>query len=456
MKSRILVLIVTAVQVLAFGLLIAWSIIDWSRVGWVGLAYQAYETYAFEDIPMLRMLGLEQGEVSVVGAGSPAARAGIRRGDRIVGIAGVNVIELAELRRLGESSGVGDQFEYRFARGVGEETVVTLRLDDPYRSPYVIASTATTMLAGLACLGIGLVVLWRRPGAMSALLLYSMCSVGAVATVMWAVAEFRVMDLRGVQPIGSSPWVIASGIAALVLMVVLADLLFHFVLVFPRRRPILDVWPQLPVWIHVAPFVSVPAVAGFLAAALWLESAAKVLAFEIVGCALVTLLLMIMDRRWRESGPRLAAMRSPFVLSGGCIALTSMSAPVLGFVGETARFAVLSLVFLGGMGWMMLVVLAISIATCVVLHRSYRDGGAEEKMQLRWLLWGSVIPLVLSAVLLAVAAIVRASLPDFDTLGHVVNAVAACLSMLSGLLMPLSFARAVLTSATAQRHGSVT
>ncbi len=95
-------------------------------VPWIGIAY----TEITEDLARSFNLPVKQGVVvGSVAAGSPAADAGIRRGDIIVAINGQNLEDAGRLQEIIREAEVGDRLSLTIVRD-GSRRTVTVRLEE--------------------------------------------------------------------------------------------------------------------------------------------------------------------------------------------------------------------------------------------------------------------------------------------------------------------------------------
>lgn len=445
-RWRVVALVATAAQAIACGVLLAWSVADWGRVGWIGMAYQAFESETFDEIPLLNAVGLKQGEVTSVYPGSPAERAGVRRGDRVISVEGHPSVALPKLREVGRRSRVPADLSYKVQQRTGEELAATIRLENPFRTAWVTGSTAITIAVGLGCLGIAAFVLWRKPADPAARLLYAAGSIAALVTLIWASVEFSVADLRGIQPIGSNSRNLFYIGTIFVLTVIAVSVLLHFVLEFPRRRAFLDSNPRMIGWIYSAPLLPLPALSGVLGIALYVGSAIPLLLCGFAAAAFVAASAIFVGRKCRSSGLTKGLANSSVEIGILVVSLSILGAPMLRWLDDTGRFFAISFLVLCGLSWIVAGLLAETVVTCIILRRSFRDGTREEKAKLGWLVWGAGVSFVFPVCIAVAAAALGRIGPGLELLilSPRLNLIAVNLGKVIGILLPISFAYAIL------------
>ena len=158
--------------------------------------------------------------------GSGAARAGIARGDRIVGIAREVLVSERHAASLLRRQRIGESVPYLVAKPDGRREV-TVRLGPRRIGSLVYVGAA---LLGFAFFAVGTFVLRRRPELLAARLFYLL----SIVFLVFLVCRLRPASYSAVDGI-----VLQMGTAALLL---LPGTFLHFFLVFPR-----------PLWEGVAP-----------------------------------------------------------------------------------------------------------------------------------------------------------------------------------------------------------
>ena len=439
MPRKVLVLALSLLQVVVFGSLIVWRVMDWNDIGWAGLSYNI-DTEVERESPLPAFfLGADSRQVELLVPGGPADRAGISVGDRIHAIDGIEVADLDGLRALARSSRTGDRLSYQVDHVDGPKKVV-VQLDAPYRNPLIVFGTATSVVAGVVFLLISMLVYWSRPRSQVALVFFLMCLFGAAEYLVWAVIEFDFPNMRGIVPTIVEPLMFAGLMLVGFFAVALVNTLLHLALVFPRTRPIVRNWPQVLIWVHILPFLLILVVLSTMASGF---SARTVTGTVIVGVVLAAgfSALLLRLRRLATAGAWWACVRShPWSVVGLIMLIGGLFGLVVRFFSPEVRGLVLGAVFAASFFICMIFILVYSVITVVALYRSYRESGIDEKRQVRWPLWGTATA-VGSSIVLMLASLVASFF--FGDVGHVdfsTNVVLSTASKLVYLLIPVSLA----------------
>ena len=157
---------------------------------------------------------------------SPAAKAGIKKGDYVAGVRGIPIHRATEVTRVLFRSGPWTELRYQMKRGSGtfETPVVTAPQENPSSIENYLRITA------LLYLFIGLFIFVRRWNAARAIHFYVFCLV-----------SFVLYSFHYSGKLNSFDWIIYwTNVVALLLQ---PALLVHFALVFPERRG--WVWPKI-------------------------------------------------------------------------------------------------------------------------------------------------------------------------------------------------------------------
>ncbi len=443
MRRKIVVIVLTAAQVVLYAALLARGLEVWRSAGWAGLGYKV-AVGGQEVAGVLAPLTRRSREVLVVAPGSPAARADIAQGDLVVSVDGVAPTELERLKSRAAAARPGDTVSYRLQRD-GAERTVTLVLASPLSSAVILVGLVSSAALGLANLVISFLVYWSRPRSRQARVFYLVCAVSAAAFFGWAAMEPGFPDLRGIAPMGVDLWLLAALAGYGLLSLLLVDLLLHLTLVFPRERPAVIRRPGLVTWLHVAPFVPLACLVATVAAAYaarWGPAAVVPGTAAAVAAAAAAATALI--RRARRLGPVDAAAASPWLVTALLVVLAAIPGPLLRGGSRALAFNFGIAAGLGATAWFMGVILLYSVLSCIALYRSYREAGVEEKHQIRWPLWGTFAALggsvAVAVVAVAFSFLSHASGPD----ALVLNVSVATLSKAFFLLIPLSFAFAIL------------
>jgi two-component system NtrC family sensor kinase len=178
-----------------------------------------------------------------VAAGSPAAGAGIQRGDVILAINGAPIERHAEVEEYQRRGSEGTRLSYTLARlGTRQAVDVSLALVPHGSSMYFVLAAV-----GLVTLLVGGAVRLRRPGDQATLHFFWLC-----------VAFFGAFTFSFNGPLDRLDWVFFWGDA--VAMALVPPLLLHFTLEFPERPA-----RRSPNWTDLLPMAYVPAIALIVA-----------------------------------------------------------------------------------------------------------------------------------------------------------------------------------------------
>jgi len=430
-------------MVAVFGGMIAWRVVDLNSIGWAGMAYQIDREAESEKSQATFFWSRDSRRVEMVIPGGPADKAGIAVGDVIESINGIEIRDTERLKALADQAKTGDELQYRIEDGESSRDVV-VRLDKPYRMPVVIAATATTVVAGAVFLLISMLVYWSRSRSRVALVFFLMCLSGAGEYLVWAVFEFDLPSLRGIAPAVLEPLVFFGLLLVGFFAVTLMNTLLHLSLVFPREHPVVRRWPEVLVWIHTLPFVMSFAAAVTAISAIatrWWWGTLLVATAAVVGLVAAVLRL---HRRKTEAGWTVALRSSPFLVQIVFLQISMALGLVFrllpGDVGPLVFAAEFVLAFVVGV----VAIIVYSLIVVVVLYRSYRDSGVDEKRQLRWPLWGTLTAVGSSIVIFLASVIVSLFVGETGHIDFTANAVLTAASKIVYLLIPISFAFGIL------------
>lgn len=376
----------------------------WQHHGWTGLCYMP-GTLERWQLPQNKesepkRLGYTPGGVITTFAGTPAEAAGIATGDVVLAVNGVSTVEHERLAKLDAQLKLNDEITYQIRRKDGSQATVRMRLDSPLRSRQIYVSIMTGFGAALVFCALGTLVYWRKPEDHRALIFYLL---SLMATIVFATGPLFYVDVlaaRGAKPLfvfTPAQTLLWTAIALIQYMVLV--LIVHLALIFPRPRPLVQKNPQVLRWLYLAPlldFVTVPtfAVIGLL------QSAPRV-GLATLWLPVLALSGYLAAKGWQSSSWKHTLGNRPIGVLGtiGLLIIASTSSLFL-VAPSKAKQDLVADVF----GLMMFAVMPLaidvvySIIACTALYRSYRESGVEEKRQVRWPLWGTIVSI--SGVLL--------------------------------------------------------
>jgi serine phosphatase RsbU (regulator of sigma subunit) len=443
MMRKLLVISVAAGQLLVFGALTVWTVRTWNEIGWTGLAFNpafsdevaaAAETSPFDEGPR---------HVAAVAPRSPAARAGISEDERVLGVNGIRLEDLEALRELGQSARSGDRIIYQLEGSRGNREV-SVELESPFRSPFVVAAMVSGLAVGLIWLSISVLVFWSRPHARTANIFFLLASTGAALFFVWALAELRWPDVRGILPtmVSVGPWV--SIVILTVLSVVFANLLLHLALIFPKARPIVGRWPNVFWWIHTTPFLLFAVLAGMVGSARLTRSVPGLLVFETVAAAVMIAIAVRLVRAAKAEGWKHAVLARPLAVHTLVLATVCHLGLVIRLLPDSVAAFAGIFIGLATVLYLFGFIIIYSVMTCGALYRSYRESGVDIQRQVRWPLWGTVTAVAAAAAITVFSIGVTMLSSRLGISTYLFVAVINSISKAVYLLIPLSFAFAIL------------
>jgi serine phosphatase RsbU (regulator of sigma subunit) len=397
-----------------------------------------------------RVFGLGPGDVMMAYPGSEADRAGIGRGDRLLSIDGIPIDDTVRLRELDQRVRSGDTVVYRLERD-GVEREVGIRFRPLFRDRWAIVSIVVHTLVALSFVLIGVLVFTRKPDDRRVLVFYAMVIVGALSIFGSALLAIDNSSVRGIIVAPSHALLPVAVIS--VFVVAFLPLTLHLALVFPHDRPVLREHPQILGWVYGVPLLAALLVLGLgsfgaivpmlsPAGTSRLDTAANVILGALAVGGLI--LALRLARRAQVEGWLHAIVRQPghslLAIFGALLGVVRVAAALkLKILTITATAFTVLLPFLA--------LAAFPVLACVALYRSYREAGVEEKRQVKWPLWGTLIALatkiVFSLVLYALITYVMVTgrnLTEWTFASQMLQLVPVVVY----LLIPVSFAFAIL------------
>ncbi len=431
---------ITLTIIAAAAIQFGWKLNDLHQTGWAGFAYfyQPNRDEVVDMAPMMEMFVKRDGEVTIIIPGSPADRAGIDFGDQIVSVSGIPIEEIAKLERLSERAEPGDVIEYKVRRGEST-TVARVELRRISESRTQMVSFATSLITGFGFLLISVLLFTAGPRSDGAWVFFQLCIVGSLFFFFSAAFEFDMNDSQGIVSVGSQTDVVMTVLAYVILAILLSNLLLHFSLVFPKRGPVLERNPKIAWWLHVGPFALPAALIGSMLILAPVDNELFPLILISAALAMIAGILEFRKRARKLGSWKASVNASPIVALLLFIGLTLTILVTAALVGKKTFIVIFTslmlLVMIGFLIWGMTYVL-LTIANFV---RSYRSSNPEERRQLRWPLWGTIVTLALVSLVGVFVVIMMASnpttytrdAPAFSWLGSVVK--------LGYLAIPISF-----------------
>src|ERR1041385_1763556 len=368
----------------------AWSINvlrTWDARGWTGALFIRSES--------ARAARFGAGRVLMAYPNSPALRAGLQGGDRILAINGISIKDSNALDRLDAQAKTGDVIHYIVLRDL-HAFDLPVTLGSPVRERRFLVEAAVTAGIAACFLIVGLVIFLQRADDMRAVVFYALVVASALSLIMTIGAAGAKGEARGItfhpaENILPEVMLMIGGLSFLPIML-------HLALIFPHDRPIVKRRPNLIRWIYAGPtFVAVLGIAMMYCS--WTPEGPS---WFLDRATLLTFLLGVTTAIWmipriRAEGFRKAVARRPFA---ALIVPASIDFAIFDAISH--RLPVVATVILGIAFFLpAMLIPAFPIAACVSMVRSYREASLEEKRQVRWPLWGSFTAVVTKIICVA-------------------------------------------------------
>lgn len=436
-RSTIAVTITIALMIFGGGYF-GWYLNKLSSTGWAGLAYfnQPHQEKITELSPLLLRFVRPPGEIAILVAGGPAAAADMRRGDRVVSIDGISIGDQQGLRDLAAAVKPGQELTYVLRRG--EETIeTTVEMERLTSIRPQMAGFAASLITALGFLLISMLLFSAGPRSRGALLFFQLCTVGALFFLFSAAFEFEINDSQGIIPVGSEIPILLTMIVYLIIALVLMNLLLHFSLVFPRRAAIVERRPAILLWLHLTPF-TIP-VALFLATLMLDFVDRRWVPVVGGGLALAAIAALARLRRRQTGSWKEILLDHPLVVLSLVVTLLVVSMALLR-MGDSRQLALFWIVlfligFFGNFVWATVYL----VMTLFNFIRSYRTSGGDEKRQLRWPLWGTIVSLLATSTLALLLIAGSAMDPPLNMSHPGLFAGIGAMVKFCYLLIPISF-----------------
>jgi len=413
----------------------------WHRQGIAGLSY-------FPMSGQKAAFGFKPGLVILVYPYGPAEHAGMLARDELVSIGGIPVSDVQRLRALDARLRTGDPLVYRVRRN-GRELELPVRLASPLTNPILLGSSLLRVIVAIAFIVIGLVVFSRRPEERRVIVFHAMVTIGALSFLGAPGLLLDGTNIRGI--VMESVKTIIPMVGLFVISFAFLPLTLHLALVFPRERPVLRTSPRVLRWVYGVPLFAVLVLASAVAMQGVVgaeEGTLNRLGIVLnVGLGALALIGMLVAwwvvRKGRGEGWRAFWNRpvaSLFAILGvllgaariaGALGLKYVAVGIAAFTGATP----------------LLTTAAFPVLACIALYRSYRESGPEERRQVKWPLWGTLIAIATKIVVVISAQV--ASLWLYASHGGGPQAMHALtifelVPIVTYLLIPISFAFAIL------------
>ena len=436
-RKRNAILAVTYCLLVITAGFVAARFVAWQHEGWAGFWYAPALPPEFKG----RIVMFRPGAVSNIFSGGPAEAAGLVDGDVLLNISGIPTSKWEELAKFDDRLRINDAVTYQVQHKDGSQATILVRLGSPLRSRQIWVSTLTSLAVALAFCLFGTLVYWRRPGDERALIFYLLSFVATILFLIWPLIYVDEFPARGARSVAQmSRHQVVLYVVLTILGYTVQVLVVHLALIFPRKRPVLEKSPQVLRWLYLAPLLQF---IGFPTFAM-LDLSPRILRAGLITLwLLLAVILGYLARRWRSEGWKHAlGTRPTMVLGAIALLIVAGMDTVLRFVLSEAARQTIGWIFGGIAFGFIYVALAVtySIIACISLYRSYRDSGVEERKQVRWPLWGTIVSLSGVLVLIGLSLLLRSlGLERFLPMIVIEVVEKACY-----VLIPLSFAFAIL------------
>jgi len=415
---------------------VAARFVAWQHEGWAGFYYAPVMPEGFKGKTVL----FKPGTVSSVFSGGPAQTDGLEAGDILLTVNGIPTSDWDRLAKLDDQLRIHDEIIYEVQRKNGLRETVHVRLTSPLRSGQIQVSTITSLVVALAFCFLGTLVYRRKPEDERALIFYLLSITATILFVVKPLAYVDEFPSRGARSLAQmAGHQIILYVVFTVLAYLLQVLVVHLALVFPQRRRILDKYPQVLRWLYLTPLLTFVGFPTF--AMLWLPM--RVLHGVLFGLWLFVLVIAgYLAKRWRSQGWKRALGSRPIIVLGLATLLVIGGIDTAFMLVAQATRETIGWVFGGIAFGISSVVLFVvySVTACVALYRSYRESGVEERKQVRWPLWGTIVSL--SGVLLLIGLVAL-----FNWMGLLERFLPTVVEVVKNafyIFIPLSFAFAIL------------
>ena len=396
-RRRNAVLAVTYSLLLVAGGWVAARFVAWQHEGWAGFWYAPAMPEGFKGKTVL----FKPGTVSNIFSGGPAEAAGLSPGDILLRVDGIPTSDWQQLAKLDDQLRIHDEITYQVQHKDGTQATVRVRLSSPLRSRQIEVSAITGLAIALAYCILGTLVYWRKPEDERARIFFLL---SLAATILFVVSPLAYVDEFPSRGARSLAQMTGHQVSLYLVLTIIGYFLqvqvVHLALVFPQRRAILEKNPKVLHWLYLAPLLQF---VGFPTFTL-LSLPMRLLHGGLIALwLLLAVILGYLVNRWRSEGwKRALGSRPVMVLGSVAVLVIAGMDTLLMLVPSEATRNTIGWVF-GGIvfGLTSLVLYVIySVIACVALYRSYRESGIEERKQVRWPLWGTIVSL--SGVLLLI------------------------------------------------------
>lgn len=439
----------TAIAVVAVtSAFIVWHLSTVHQSFSAGLLMEGGSTRPDQKPPgLLALLVPAPGQITGILPGSPADLAGLGSRERVTAVDGIPVEDMKRLTELDRRLRPGDTVSYTVQSG-GKDRVVKLRLTQTLSGFHAWFTVITDLLVAAAFLAIGFLVFTRRSDDLRARLFFIFAMSAGISYMLIPIVLQPQLSPIGLRFLSVATYAFSLPLITLATYVLSTSLL-HLALVFPKPLRLVQRRPELSAWIYVLPvaLIAMLFLTGLSVVLLeglfnhGMDRFAPFYGLVLLGAGLAWAVRL--RRRFHADGWIAGWMRHPW-LTGSLAGLLYVAVTVggLGLLSGIGLpdavpigfgFFLIGIVVLG----MIAIPFFYPLLACIALVAGYRQADAEEKRQLRWPLWGTVVALA-STFLVGLTLYVAALLP-FGAAGRYVN-LSYLIIKAFYVLIPVSFA----------------
>ena len=409
--------------------------------GWAGVSFfpQIPKEKQSRKTPKKAPFGIKFGEVFMLIPGAPAERAGMKAGDTVLRVNNVSTADWEAIEELDKRVKRGDAVVYHVRRK-GKELDVPVRFASPVRSWLYIPSLTIGLLVSLIFIAIGSAIFWRRSDDRRVRVFYAMTVAASVYLSASAVMQASNPSMRGITSQVAMA-MLPQLFVFLAAVVLFAPLLLHLALVFPKPRPILTRRPEILRWVYGPEIIlGITFTWAFVTETQYPHTRAfsGLLVAGVIAAIAANTALLLQVYREGAGALRRHALTTQLALAT-TLNVISVFAAVQGH--DTVFLVLFSTIGALCFG----AIFTFPIATIVALYRSYRESGVEEKRQVKWPLWATIVVIVTRGIVAVVGSVIGFAMlmTTHRFMSGITMQVLGSLPYLLYVLIPISFAFAI-------------
>ena len=444
LRNRTFILALSVALLIGFLGVLGWRLAAAHEIGWTGLQY----TLGIPDeqrkkMPDFGPFSPRPGQVMVVANDSPAERAGVRAGDSVIAVNGIPIVDQKRLTAVERASRRGTTLTYRIRSVDGSERNVRLTSVSPLSLSYTVAGMSVGVFVTLVFVIVSMIVVYQTATrTRAAFVFYCLCTVTATFFAVDVLRELDITPYVGITAMTSQLKALGLYLLYALLAFLVWSLLLHLALVFPKEHRIVREHPMILRWVHTVLWFPIVILVALGKTAI---SAAKTTTGKwIFAALLLAALAACVVYIWRKSKTwRTAVFDHPWL---GQFAVAASLFGVFILTGRLVNRENAVAVGIAVAVCFMLVYFALlfgfAIATIATMYIGYRNSNVEEKRQVRWPLWGTMV--AVSIALVVPTAIMLVTWLSDGYQNMTLMLVATITQRLAYVLIPVSFAFGIL------------